>query len=108
MKMTKQRLMFVGATLSIGSWAIAAGPATQGTRASELSLEIPPPPAPESVDEELLDAATRPPGILKYGPVSILDSMMQQLNAGLDPYGLKLGFAYTALYQAATGGPGQR
>jgi porin len=97
--------MFVGATLSLGSWAIAAEPATQVT---QLSLEIPPPPAPESVDEELLDAAARPPGILKYGPVSILDSVMKQVNTTLDPYGLKLGFAYTALYQAATGGPGQR
>ena len=67
-----------------------------------------PPPAPDSIDQRLVDAKARPPGILPYGPVSLLDAAVDQVNASLDPLGLKIGFSYTALYQAATGGPGQR
>jgi len=50
----------------------------------------------------------RPAGILKYGPVSLIDPLVDKMNKSLDEYGLKVGFAYTAVYQAASGGPGQR
>lgn len=76
--------------------AAAAGPA------------LAPAPAPESVDRDLADAAARPAGILKYGPVSILDPLWRAMNEETGKFGLRLGLAYTAVYQAATGGSGQR
>src|SRR4051794_27934229 len=49
--------------------------------------------APDSVDQRLIDAASRPPGLLPYGPVSILDPMIEKFNAATDKYGLNIGFA---------------
>ena len=66
--------------------------------------EAPPPAAPDSVDENLLEAKARPAGILKYGPVSILDPMLKQFNQAADQIGLKVGMSYTAVLQAASGG----
>ncbi len=62
-------------------------------------------PGPDSIDEDLAEAKARPAGILKYGPVSIIDPVWDQMNQSLDKFGLKVGLAYTALYQAASGGP---
>jgi hypothetical protein len=73
-----------------------------------FSLQAPAQEGQNSVDANLADAKARPPGILPYGPVSILDGAVDALNAKTDALGLKIGFAYTALYQAASGGPGQR
>jgi hypothetical protein len=52
----------------------------------------------------LEDAAARPAGILKYGPVSLSDPVVKQVNKSLDEVGLKVGIAYTVVYQTATGG----
>src|SRR5262245_61691763 len=90
------------------STAALALPETEPVQPTGLMFETTPPPGPDSVDEELVEAAARRAGILKYGPVSLLDPLMKRLNASLDKVGLKLGFAYTAVYQAASGGPGQR
>jgi hypothetical protein len=85
--------------------AFAVETSTQSAAfAPQLSLSA----APDSVDQDLIDAAARPAGLMKYGPVSILDPMWQKLNEGLDPLGLKVGLAYTTVYQAASGGPGDR
>ena len=86
----------------LNSSAVAQSPAGPTTAPSTLSLD--PPPAPDSVDEELIDAAARPAGLFKYGPVSLLDPMLKQFNAATEKVGLKIGFAYTAVYQAASGG----
>lgn len=59
-------------------------------------------PAPDSVDADLDDAAARPGGILPFGPVSIIDPMWKQMNKSLEPIGLRVGLAYTAVYQGAT------
>lgn len=84
-------------------------PATQRDEPSIAeTFTLSSPPAPDSIDDELIEAKSRPAGILKYGPVSILDSTTKQVNASLDEIGLKIGFAYTALYQVATGGSGRR
>src|SRR5262245_4731043 len=91
--------------LSVASIAVAQDPATQSFSAP---IDLAPPPAPDSVDQDLADAAARPAGILRYGPVSLMDPALKSLNAELDQFGLKIGFAYTAVYQAATGGPGHR
>jgi hypothetical protein len=64
--------------------------------------------APNSIDAKLIEAAQRPPGLLPYGPVSILDSALEKFNETTEKYGLNVGFAYTLAYQAASGGPGQR
>ena len=96
------------ALISLGE-RVQAQPTTQPDDFEYAAgLTLSPPPAPESVDEELAETVSRPPGILKYGPVSLLDPAIKQINEELDKVGLKIGFTYTALYQAATGGPGQR
>ena len=92
-------------TLLITAAAAAQEPATQPVA---MVAELPPEPAPESIDRELADAARRPAGILKYGPVSILDPAWKKLNEALKPIGLKVGLAYTAAFQAASNGPGER
>jgi len=93
----------------VGFAAVSSAQTTQPDEAAyESGLTLSAPPAPDSIAERLVDSATRPPGILPYGPVSILDATMKQLNAATQPLGLRLGFSYSALYQAATGGPGQR
>jgi hypothetical protein len=71
-------------------------------------LGLEPNESPDSINADLADAAARPAGVFKYGPVSLIDPLWKQINKELDPYGLRLGFAYTMLYQAASGGPGER
>ena len=56
--------------------------------ADELTLTVDPPPAPDSIDQKLEDAAERPAGILKYGPVSLIDPLWKDMNAKLDDVGL--------------------
>jgi porin len=84
------------------------GAATQSIDSSATTLSLTPTPAPESVDEQLIEAAARPAGILKYGPVSLIDPILDKVNASLDEIGLKFGIAYTAVFQFASGGPGTR
>ena len=91
----------------IGAIAAAQQPTTAPVEHTDPLLTTPEP-APDSVDEKLIDAAARPAGILKFGPVSLVDPLWKQLNKSLDQIGLKLGLAYTAVYQAASGGPGIR
>jgi porin len=64
--------------------------------------------APDSVKQNLADAQARPAGLFEYGPVSVIDPLIDRLNETTHGVGLNLGFAYTALYQAASGGPGER
>src|SRR4051812_10876693 len=78
------------------------------TLAPNLSRATPVQIAPDSVDQRLIDASARPPGLLKYGPVNLLDPVVEKFNAATDKYGLNVGFAWTSVYQAATGGPGKR
>src|SRR5262245_25913288 len=91
--------------ISIAPLALAAEPETQPAVA-EFSLT--PAPAPESIDQDLAEAAARPAGILPYGPVSIIDPMWKKLNAETQKFGLNVGLAYTVLYQGATRGQGRR
>lgn len=93
------RSIFGAVVLSMASWVMAQEPATQPFSAP---LDLASPIAPDSVDQDLADAAARPAGILKYGPVSIIDPMWKDLNAALDPMGLKVGLAYTTVFQATT------
>lgn len=92
-------------SLLSASYALAAEPATQQAASPEPEPLVS---APDSVDQDLADAEARPAGILKYGPVSIFDPLWKKMNEALDPIGLKIGLAYTAVYQAASGGPGER
>ena len=98
-------------TLAI-TWVPAGNAPAQATPAAPASaptaFSLNPPPAPESVDEQLIEANSRPPGLLRYGPVSLLDPMLKRFNQGTEDFGLKVGLAYTAVYQAATEGPGRR
>ena len=71
-------------------------------------LTLDPAQSPDTIDADLLDAKSRPAGLLPYGPVSILDPIVKDVNKELDRYGLKIGFAYTLVYQLASGGPGDR
>jgi porin len=77
-------------------------------RAAPTTQSLAPPPANDRVDEDLVDARARPAGLLPYGPVSLLDPLWKQLDAKTQRIGLDIGFAYTALYQAASDGPGER
>ena len=87
----------------------AAEPSTQPTEVSDpFLLTLDPTQAPDTIDADLLDAAARPAGLLRYGPVSIIDPIWKDINKSLEPIGLKLGFAYTVVYQRASGGPGDR
>lgn len=83
-------------------------PDPRQTEPTTATTKTPPVPAPESVDRELEDAAARPEGILKHGPVSLIDPLWVEMNKGLDHVGLQVGIAYTMVFQAASGGPGER
>jgi porin len=87
----------------MASVGYAAEPTT--SPADELTLTVDPPPAPDSIDQKLDDASARPAGIFPWGPVSLIDPVWKDMNESLDDVGLKLGFAYTVVYQTApTGG----
>lgn len=77
-------------------------------RAQPTTRAFEEPPAPDTVDEDLAAAKAQPAGLLKYGPVSLIDPVWKQFDEKTQSIGLDVGFAYTALYQAATGGPGER
>jgi hypothetical protein len=103
-------------SISVGlAWGQTEPPPTPQAQASpapawrepNVSLDHPDP-APESVDQKLADAKARPAGILAFGPVSLADPVWDKLNESLDEFGIKLGLAYTAVLQAASGGPGER
>jgi carbohydrate-selective porin OprB len=82
-----------------------AGTQPADTMASALTLS---PTAPDTIDEDLAEAAARPAGLLKYGPVSLIDPLWKQLNQKTQEFGLNVGLAYTMVYQVASGGPGDR
>jgi porin len=97
--------------LTLGALSVSAQPTSQpvaGTASHPLDLTLDPPPNPNSVDQNLAEAKARPAGIFKYGPVSIMDPLLEQFNAAAANIGLKVGVAYTAAFQAASGGPGIR
>jgi porin len=111
-------LLATGSTASTSS-APSTGPTARGppgtqpanslTLSPDLAGEAPEvPPAPDGVDEYLIEAASRPAGLFKYGPVSVVDPVVKTFNEAAEQYGLHVGLAYTVLYQAATGGPGRR
>jgi porin len=96
----------MGLLISIGSTGLVwAQTEPSEPLDAKLTLE---PTAPDSVDEDLAEAARRPAGLLKYGPVSLIDPLWKDLNKATDQVGLKVGLAYTMAYQAASGGPGER
>lgn len=95
----------IGAAAAISGNSFAADPSTQPAVAF---LETSPEPAPDSVDNDLADSAARPAGILKYGPVSLIDPLVKKANTRIEEFGLRFGLAYTAVFQAASGGPGER
>jgi hypothetical protein len=103
------RFAWVGVVATFFASVLRAQPTTApGSPVSAFTLNRPAEPAPNSIDQNLVDAKARPAGILPYGPVSFLDAGIDQLNVTTNQFGLTIGFAYTALYQAATGGPGIR
>jgi porin len=106
------RISLVSVGVLALSWiavpAAASPPTTQLAAPSPSASSAVPPPAPEGIDETLNEAFARPPGLLKYGPVSILDRNIERFNEAAGKIGLNIGFAYTAAYQAASGGPGIR
>jgi porin len=92
-----------------GDAGVTPGPVASAPTVGTYDLTfVSPPPAPNSIDENLLEAKARPAGILPYGPVSIMDPLLKRFNAAADDIGLKVGFAYTAALQIASGGPGIR
>jgi porin len=98
----------LGASAAFLAMAVCATAQDASTQPSPLSLELTPSPAPDSVDKDLADAAARPAGILPYGPVSLIDPVWKQLNQTTEQFGLKVGLAYTVVFQAASAGPGDR
>jgi hypothetical protein len=94
-------------TASLALCALASSVASIA-RAAPTTQSLSPPPSPDRVDADLIEAHSRPAGLLPYGPVSLLDPLWKQLDAKTQEVGLDIGFAYTALYQGATRGPGER
>ena len=90
--------------------AVFAGPTTlpRESATEPWTLEQPVPAGPDSVDQDLAEAQARPAGLLPYGPVSLIDPLWKGLNERTREVGLNVGLAYTALYQAGSGGPGRR
>jgi hypothetical protein len=74
--------------------------------APQLTLE--PNESPNSIDAWLKNAYDQPAGLLPYGPVSLFDPLWKRMNKGMDSVGLSVGLAYTATFQAASNGPGNR
>src|SRR5262245_48157620 len=100
-------LMLVGVT------ARAETPQTQPsdelTLAPSLQSEVRNlPQSPDSIDDDLEEAAKRPAGLFKYGPVSLLDPLIEKFNKATEDIGLNIGLSYTAVWQIASGGPGDR
>src|SRR4051812_40291711 len=91
----------------MGAGALAAPPATRPADTS-FTIEFIRPPAPDSVEEDLAESKVHPAGLLRYGPVSLIDPLWKTLDAELQDVGIDAGLAYTVVYQVATGGPGQR
>lgn len=99
--------IIIGVLISLPASARAAPETQPATTTPSLDLTLTPT-APDTVDQDIADAKARPAGLLKYGPVSLIDPMWDQLNEKTQEIGLNIGLAYTALYQAASGGPGER
>jgi len=111
----------------VASVLIALGAAPDGVTAQVTTRDDTPAPhdAPESgrptprfapvgllAPDELsrrLHNASESAGIFESGPISLAYPAWKRLNDRLEnATGLRLGLAYTALYQSATGGPGLR
>ena len=96
--MIRARVIAFAWLVMIGS-QISADPTTQPIEQDVLR---------DTIEDNLLDARTRPAGIWKHGPVSLIDPLWKQLNEQTRQIGLDVHLAYTVLYQAASGGPGER
>ena len=86
----------------------ASQPAPADQTPTRASLTLQPVPGKDSIDDRLEQAFEHPAGLLPFGPVSLIDPAVKILNDQLDKVGLKVGFAYTAVFQAASNGPGTR
>src|SRR5579884_725027 len=86
----------------------ASEPTSQPAEIVAPQLTLEPEESPDSIDAWLMDAHGRPAGVFKYGPVSLFDPVWKQANKQLDKVGLSVGLAYTAVFQAASNGPGKR
>ena len=96
------------ALIASAAGALAAPTTRPAKPTTSFTLEFIHPPAPDSVEEDLAEVEARPAGLLKHGPVSLLDTTWDALGTRMADVGLEAGVAYTAVYQVATGGPGQR
>lgn len=93
--------------LAIGAVARAA-PTTEPADHPSPAIEFLRPLAPNSVEENLLEARARPAGLLRFGPVSLIDPAWEKFDAAAQDIGIDAGLAYTMIYQLASGGPDQR
>jgi porin len=64
--------------------------------------------APDSIGHNLTDTENQRPGIFKYGLVTVIAPYWQELRQKLNAYGIDVGFNFTAVYQSATAGEGDR
>ena len=106
-------LVFVCALVLIGFTVCADTPQTQPsnpfTLAPDLASEAGDLPGnPDSINADLEEAASRPAGLLKHGPVSLLDPLIKKFNQTTEDFGLNVGISYTIVYQIASGYPGDR
>lgn len=93
--------------LAMGAVAHAA-PTTEPVDLPSPTIEFTRPPAPNSVEENLLEARARPAGLFRFGPVSLIDPAWKKVSSAAADLGIEAGLAYTVVYQHATGGPGVR
>jgi porin len=80
-------------TLSDDSATTQAFPSLDTVQKTDLNSE-----SPDSVNSNLNSAAARP-GVFKYGPVSLIDPYWQKFSADLNKHGIRIGAAYTILFQ---------
>ena len=64
--------------------------------------------SPDAIAERLAEGQAHPAGVFPWSPVSVVDTVFKDLNHLTEPVGLSVGMTYTAVYQAATEGPGSR
>lgn len=100
------------ATATLSSFALADEPVPPaappgGAPATDLAAAVPAP-VPGSSDDvnyELATARPRPAGILRYGVVSLLDPVIDDVNARLkEAMCLEIGMAYTSAWQRSSDG----
>jgi porin len=59
--------------------------------------------AADSINGNLKDASEQRAGVFKYGPVTLIDPYWLKFTNLLDKYGIRLGIAYTMVFQTTNG-----